>query len=117
MSYNLRSTSYFGQHLDRELTKRGARTSGSTDRKQARLQRFMDMETKLRAMENDLRHVLQVEQRAVQERVERRSARLAIAAADKIWAEKGTNGIDEIAEMLTGCSPRVRSLIFEFVGL
>jgi hypothetical protein len=43
-SYTLRPTSYTGDHLDRELTLRGARTSGSTQRKQQRLQRFVEAE-------------------------------------------------------------------------
>jgi hypothetical protein len=43
-SYSLRSTSYTGEHLDRELTLRGARTSGTTQRKQQRLQRFVEAE-------------------------------------------------------------------------
>jgi len=43
-SYNLRATSFFGAHLDRELTSRGARTSGTTPRKQERLQRFVEAE-------------------------------------------------------------------------
>ena len=43
-SYNLRPTSFFGAHLDRELTVRGAHTSGSTQRKQQRLQRFLEVE-------------------------------------------------------------------------
>ncbi len=42
MSYNLRSTSYIGNKLDNELLKRGAATFGEQDRKQARLQRFMN---------------------------------------------------------------------------
>jgi hypothetical protein len=42
--YTLRSTSYTGDHLDRELTLRGARTSGSIQRKQQRLQRFVEAE-------------------------------------------------------------------------
>jgi hypothetical protein len=44
-SYNLRATSFFGAHLDRELTSRGARTSGTTPRKQERLQRFVEAES------------------------------------------------------------------------
>jgi uncharacterized protein YlxW (UPF0749 family) len=44
-SYSLRSTSYTGEHLDRELTLRGARTSGTTQRKQQRLQRFVEAES------------------------------------------------------------------------
>ena len=43
-AYNLRATSFFGAHLDRELTVRGARTSGTTPRKQERLQRFVEAE-------------------------------------------------------------------------
>ncbi len=43
-SYNLRPTSYSAAHLDRELALRGAHTSGSLERKQERLQRFVDAE-------------------------------------------------------------------------
>jgi hypothetical protein len=46
-SYSLRPTSFFGEHLDRELTLRGARTSGTTQRKQQRLQRFVEAETNM----------------------------------------------------------------------
>jgi hypothetical protein len=113
MSYNLRSTSYFGHHLDRELTKRGARTSGSTERKQARLQRFLEVENQL----DTLRQVVKTEQRIVQERGERRAAQMIIEAADKVWAEKGPEGVEEIIEMLRACSPRVRDLVRGFVGL
>lgn len=42
MSYNLRPTSFVGAHLDNELAKRGAHTSGSTARKQERLRRFKE---------------------------------------------------------------------------
>lgn len=48
MSYTLRTTSLVGTHLDTELATRGARTSGSTPRKQQRLQRFRDAEARLR---------------------------------------------------------------------
>ena len=41
-TYNLRPTSYIGAHLDRELALRGAHTSGSLERKQERLQRFVE---------------------------------------------------------------------------
>ena len=40
MPYNLRPTSFVGEHLDNELARRGAHTSGSTARKQERLRRF-----------------------------------------------------------------------------
>jgi hypothetical protein len=43
-TYNLRPTSYSPAHLDRELALRGAHTSGSLERKQERLQRFVDAE-------------------------------------------------------------------------
>ena len=42
MSYNLRPTSFVGAHLDNELARRGAHTSGSTARKQERLRRFSE---------------------------------------------------------------------------
>jgi len=41
-TYNLRPTSYSPAHLDRELALRGAHTSGSLQRKQERLQRFVE---------------------------------------------------------------------------
>ena len=43
-TYNLRPTSYSAAHLDRELALRGAHTSGSLQRKQERLQRFLDVQ-------------------------------------------------------------------------
>jgi hypothetical protein len=44
-TYNLRPTSYSAAHLDRELALRGAHTSGSIQRKQERLQRFIEAES------------------------------------------------------------------------
>jgi hypothetical protein len=74
MSYNLRATSLFGAHLDTELTKRGARTSGSTARKQQRLKRFVEAESRKNQARDTLRVVVQNEQRKVYERVQARAA-------------------------------------------
>lgn len=54
MSYNLRPTSFVGAHLDNELARRGAHTSGSTARKQERLRRFAeaDVEAKPTVVRN-----------------------------------------------------------------
>lgn len=69
MSYTLRSTSLFGSHLDTELTKRGARTSGTTSRKQERLQRFRDAEALAKSRET-LRVVAKKDDRKFYERVQ-----------------------------------------------
>ena len=82
--YNLRTTSLNNDQLTAELSKRGAQTFGSTKRKQERLKRFIDAaETKNDAREN-LRVVIENEQRKVQLRAQaravdeiRRSPRLA----------------------------------------
>lgn len=73
MSYNLRATSLFGNHLDTELTKRGARTSGSTPRKQQRLQRFREAESHIKVSREALQVVIQNEQRKVYERSQARA--------------------------------------------
>jgi hypothetical protein len=74
--YSLRSTSLVGAHLDAELTKRGAHTSGTTQRKQQRLQRFMDMETNREQTRETLRVTIQTEQRKVMERQEARAEQI-----------------------------------------
>ena len=42
MTYNLRTSSLVGSHLDAALAKRGAATFGTTQRKQERLNRFIE---------------------------------------------------------------------------
>lgn len=74
--YSLRSTSLIGAHLDAELTKRGAHTSGSTQRKQQRLQRFLDAEAKHEQARETLRITIQNEQRKVMERQEARAEQI-----------------------------------------
>jgi len=101
MSYNLRSTSYVGNHLDRELAKRGAHTSGSTERKQARLQRFMDVEDKLQ-------WVIQNEQNKVHERQMTRCVELIYEAIREIIQEKGAEGsVPDVGELLSKFSPEI----------
>ena len=56
-SYNLRATSFVGAHLDRELTLRGAHTSGSTQRKQERLERFLEAEKKSVRVDNRIENL------------------------------------------------------------
>jgi len=84
--YNFRTTSLNNAQLNAELTKRGAKTFGSLQRKQQRLQRFLDAETaqsaKRTADRESLLVVIQNEQRKVIERSQaraneiRRSARI-----------------------------------------
>lgn len=101
MSYNLRSTSYVGRHLDRELLKRGARTSGSTERKQERLQRFMDMEDTVKQA------VIGV-QSSVREREIARATELVFEGVRDMIRDLGREGaVPEIREMLMRCPPEV----------
>ena len=76
MAYNLRSSSLTAAHLDTELAKRGARISGTTERKQARLQRFVDSETKTNNSRENLRVVIENEQRNVVTRSQSRAAEI-----------------------------------------
>lgn len=72
----LRSTSLVGKNLDAELAKRGAHTSGSTQRKQERLQRFLDLETRRAEERETLRVTVQNEQRKVVARQEARAEQI-----------------------------------------
>ena len=72
MSYNLRSTT----RLDSELAKLGAHTSGSVARKQERLQRFRDAESRYNDSKQNLTVVIENEQRKVYERSQARSAEM-----------------------------------------
>jgi hypothetical protein len=80
--YNFRTTSLNNTQLTIELAKRGAKTFGSIQRKQQRLQRFIDAEMDLSAKRETLRVVIENEQRKVYERSQartdeiRRSSRL-----------------------------------------
>jgi hypothetical protein len=101
MSYNLRSTSYVGAHLNRELIKRGARTSGTTERKQERLQRFMDVE-------NTLQEVIRNEQLKTRERETTRCVELIYEAIREIIQEKGAEGsVPDVGELLSKFSPEI----------
>lgn len=73
MNYNLRPTSLSNTKLDAELRRYGAHTSGSLERKQERLQRFVDAAQKW----DDLRVVVQEEQRKVYLRSHQRAAELS----------------------------------------
>lgn len=86
--YNFRTTSLNNAQLNNELTKRGAKTFGSLERKQQRLQRFLDTEVKQAAQRENLRIVIENEQRKVYERAQaraneiRRSSRLGALLND-----------------------------------
>ena len=71
--YNFRTTSLNNAQLTTELTKRGAKTFGSLQRKQQRLQRFIDAETAQSAKQTILRVVIENEQRKVYERSQARA--------------------------------------------
>ena len=81
--YNFRTTSLNNAQLNAELTKRGAKTFGSLERKQQRLQRFLDAEAHRQEAWTNLRITIQNEQRKVYERSQaranevRRSSRLS----------------------------------------
>jgi hypothetical protein len=74
--YNFRTTSLNNDQLTVELAKRGAKTFGSVRRKQQRLQRFIDAETKREQARQNLRIVIENEQRKVIERAQTRSQEL-----------------------------------------
>jgi hypothetical protein len=75
--YNFRTTSLNNAQLNAELTKRGAKTFGTVERKQQRLQRFIDADaaqTAKRAEQREnLRIVIENEQRKVFERAQARA--------------------------------------------
>jgi hypothetical protein len=80
---NLRTTSLNNAQLNTELAKRNAKTFGTLERKQQRLQRFIDAETKREQQRQNLRIVIENEQRKVIERAQarvqelRRSSRIS----------------------------------------
>ena len=74
--YNFRTTSLNNTQLTAELTKRGAKTFGSLERKQQRLQRFLDREEKLAVNRTTLQVVIQNQQRLVYERQQVRAEEL-----------------------------------------
>jgi hypothetical protein len=73
---NLRTTSLNNAQLNAELTKRNAKTFGTLERKQQRLQRFIDAETKREEQRQNLRIVIENEQRKVIERAQARATEL-----------------------------------------
>ena len=79
--YNFRTTSLNNAQLTTELTKRGAKTFGSLERKQQRLQRFLDREETLAANRTTLQVVIQNQQARAEEllRPRTRSQRIANA--------------------------------------
>ena len=74
--YNFRTTSLNGSQLNVELTKRGAKTFGSLERRQQRLQRFLDLEEKAAANRETLQVVIRNQQRLVFERQQARVEQL-----------------------------------------
>lgn len=74
--YNFRPTTLTGSKLDAELRNYGAHTSGSTERKQERLQRFINVAEKREEEREFLRVVIENEQRKVYERSQYRAMQL-----------------------------------------
>jgi hypothetical protein len=74
--YNLRTTSLNNYQLNVELAKRNAKTFGTVERKQQRLQRFIDNEAATSAKRENLRIVIENEQRKVYERAQARAEEL-----------------------------------------
>jgi len=62
---NSYETYRYSAYLNNELAKRGAKTFGSTERKAARLQRFLDIERRLAAAERRLDQIRVEEQQRV----------------------------------------------------
>ena len=78
--YNFRTTSLSNAQLTTELTKRGAKTFGSLQRKQQRLQRFLDAEAKMTTKKEILRVVIENEQRRVYNRAMTRAEEIRTRA-------------------------------------
>jgi hypothetical protein len=78
--YNFRTTSLNNAQLTAELAKRGAKTFGSLERKQQRLQRFIDAETKTSQKKEILRVVIENEQRRVYNRMQTRAEEIRARA-------------------------------------
>lgn len=104
--YNLRTTSLNNAQLNTELAKRNAKTFGTLERKQQRLQRFLDAETKHAEQRETLRVVIENEQRKVYERAQaradeiRRSARLRILT--EATPKSGRTSISELLSQYLG---------------
>jgi hypothetical protein len=77
---SLRTTSLNGAQLNAELAKRGAKTFGTMERRQQRLQRFIDAENAQTAKRSEQREMLRIvienEQRKVYERAQARATEL-----------------------------------------
>jgi hypothetical protein len=78
--YNFRTTSLNNAQLNTELAKRGAQTFGTLERKQQRLQRFIDAEARRQEAWTNLRIVVENEQRKVYERAQARAAEIRRSA-------------------------------------
>jgi hypothetical protein len=78
--YNFRTTSLSNAQLNVELAKRGAKTFGTLERKQQRLQRFLDAEARRQEAWTNLRIVVENEQRKVYERAQARAAEIRRSA-------------------------------------
>ena len=74
--YNFRPTSLNNAQLSIELAKRNAQTFGTVERKQQRLQRFIDTESKREEKRETLRIVIENEQRKVIDRAQARANEL-----------------------------------------
>jgi hypothetical protein len=72
MTYNLRTSSLVGPHLDAALIKNGAATFGTTQRKQARLNRFLEVNNRDAEARQALHEVIVEEQQKVQTRSRQR---------------------------------------------
>jgi len=106
--YNLRTTSLNTTQLTTELDKRGAQTFGSQQRKQQRLQRFIDAETLRTEREQHLQRFLDREERRIQTRHEKdhQALRATILAGSKRSAPEPT----------LRRSSRISDLVSQYLG-
>lgn len=104
--YNFRTTSLNNAQLSVELAKRGAKTFGSVQRKQQRLQRFIDNENKNKEQRETLRVVIENEQRKVYERAQTRATE--IRRSSRISANT--------PELPLRRSTRIGALLSEYFG-
>ena len=135
MTYNLRTSSLVGAHLDAALTKRGAKTFGTTQRKQARLNRFIEAENNAKTVQAAIltavveeRQKIQTRSRAVATRSSlrvvvptRSSPRLSAAATRNQQAADEKQAIynaivDERQKVQTRARTRVLDMLSQYLG-
>jgi len=109
--YNLRTTSLSNAQLTTELTKRNAQTFGTVQRKQQRLQRFIDAETLRAEREQHLQRFLDREDARIARREARRTLRITIENEPRAVSTRAQTRASELRR-----SSRIRELLGQYLG-